>query len=78
MQAPRILGGAQASVEGVDRLARTTSQKRSEKRRQIHANYNINSYLLKTQDVKVGEEGEQPSAVFLSPNERHTKQWNEA
>ena len=66
----------QAGAEGVNRLAPTASQKTSEKRRQIHANYNINSYLLKTQEIKVSEEEEQTSVVFLSLNEWHTKQWN--
>ena len=66
----------QAGAEGVDHLAPTACQKTSEKRRQIHANYNINSYLLKTQDIKVSKGGEQISAVFLSPNEGHTKQYN--
>ena len=49
-----------ADAEEMYRLALTASQKTSKKKkRKIHANYNINSYLLKTQDIKVGEEEEQ-------------------
>ena len=55
----------QASTEGVDRLTPTASQNTNEIRRQIRANYNINSYIWKIQDIKVSEEGHQTSAVFL-------------
>ena len=41
---------ANQATEGMHHLAPTASQKTSDKRRQMHANYNINSYLLKTQD----------------------------
>ena len=39
-------------------------------------NYNINSYLLRTIEIKTIKEGEQTSPAFVLPNDWHTKQWN--